>query len=298
MNISVKQLRGFVTIAEAGSFAEACEYLHLSQPALSASIRKMEEAIGGQLFARSTRTLSLTPEGADFLPVARRLLSDWNEGFDDLRGLFALQRGKLSIAAMPSFASNCLPRVVAEFGRQYPNININVQDIVMEEVISAVQSGRVELGVTFASDTENALEFQPLFNDRFIAVVPLHHQLTDKQHLAFADLLSYPLVALNRGSNTRRWTDSAIAQAGIEPPQVFDAFQLTTVGSMVAAGVGVAVVPALCRQQMQALGAVCLPVITGGIERQVGIYTRRRHALSSVANRLIALLQNQFSGPT
>lgn len=293
MNISIKQLRGFVAIAEAGSFAEACEQLHLSQPALSAAIRKMEESVGGQLFARTTRAVALTPEGAQFLPVARRLLHDWNEGFDDLRGLFALQIGKLSIAAMPSFASNCLPQVLAQFGRQYPKIHINVQDIVMEEVIIAVQSGRVELGITFEPDIDEGLDFVPLFNDQFIAILPPGHRLADQQTLAFADLVDYPLVALNRGSSTRRWTDAAIAQTRLEPPRIFEAFQLTTVGSMVAAGVGVALVPALCQAQMQNLGALCRPVL-GGIERPVGIFTRQRYPLSSAAQEMINLLVNQL----
>ena len=293
MNISIKQLRGFVAIAEAGSFAEACEQLHLSQPALSAAIRKMEESVGGQLFARTTRAVALTPEGAQFLPVARRLLHDWNEGFDDLRGLFALQIGKLSIAAMPSFASNCLPQVLAQFGRQYPKIHINVQDIVMEEVIIAVQSGRVELGITFEPDIDEGLDFVPLFNDQFIAILPPGHRLADQQTLAFADLVDYPLVALNRGSSTRRWTDAAIAQTRLEPPRIFEAFQLTTVGSMVAAGVGVALVPALCQAQMQNLGALCRPVL-GGIERPVGIFTRQRYPVSSAAQEMINLLVNQL----
>lgn len=293
MNISVKQLRGFVAIAEAGSFSEACEHLHLSQPALSAAIRKMEEELGGQLFARSTRSVALTPEGAEFLPVARRLLVDWNEGFDDLRGLFALQRGKLSIAAMPSFASNCLPQTLTQLVQRFPNININVQDIVMEEVISAVQSGRVELGITFEPDSMDGLDFQPLFNDRFIAIMPPNHELAANSEVPFADLLSYTLVSLNRGSSTRRWTDNAISHAGQQPPHIFEAFQLTTIGSMVAAGVGVAVVPALCQQQMQALGAICLPISHGGIERRVGIFTRRRHALSSAAQKFIELLNRE-----
>lgn len=290
MNISVKQLRGFVAIAEAGSFAEACEHLHLSQPALSASIRKMEESLGGQLFARSTRSVVLTPEGAEFLPVARRLLMDWNEGFEDLRGLFALQRGKLSIAAMPSFASNCLPRTLVALVQRFPNININVQDIVMEEVISAVQSGRVELGITFEPDSMDGLDFQPLFNDRFIAILPPQHHFATDAEVAFADLLSYTLVSLNRGSSTRRWTDNAIDEAGRKPPHIFEAFQLTTVGAMVVAGAGVAVVPALCQQQMEALGAICVPISHGGIERQVGIFTRRRQALSSPAQKFVELL--------
>jgi LysR family carnitine catabolism transcriptional activator len=253
----------------------------------------MEESVGGQLFARTTRAVALTPEGAQFLPVARRLLHDWNEGFDDLRGLFALQIGKLSIAAMPSFASNCLPQVLAQFGRQYPKIHINVQDIVMEEVIIAVQSGRVELGITFEPDIDEGLDFVPMFNDQFIAILPPGHRLADQQTLAFADLVDYPLVALNRGSSTRRWTDAAIAQTGLEPPRIFEAFQLTTVGSMVAAGVGVALVPALCQAQMQNLGALCRPVL-GGIERPVGIFTRRRYPLSSAAQQMINLLVNQL----
>lgn len=290
MNISIKQLQGFVAIAEVGSFAEACEHLHLSQPALSAAIRKMEETLGGQLFARSTRSVALTPEGAEFLPVARRLLIDWNEGFEDLRELFALQRGKLSIAAMPSFASNCLPRTLVALVERFANININVQDIVMEEVISAVQSGRVELGITFEPDNIHGLDFQPLFNDRFIAILPPHHPLAAQAEVAFADLLSHTLVSLNRGSNTRRWTETAIAEAHRQPPHIFEAFQLTTVGAMVAAGVGVAVVPALCQLQMEALGAICKPISQGGIERRVGIFTRRRQALSSPAQKFIELL--------
>ena len=290
MTISVKQLQGFVAIAELGSFAEACEHLHLSQPALSAAIRKMENSLGGQLFARSTRSVALTPEGAEFLPVARRLLMDWNEGLEDLRGLFALQRGKLSIAAMPSFASNCLPRSLMELVQRFPNININVQDIVMEEVISAVQSGRVELGITFEPDNLDGLDFQPLFNDRFVAIVPPQHALAAQTQVAFADLLDHVLVSLNRGSSTRRWTEAAIAAADRQPPHIFEAFQLTTVCAMVAAGVGVAVVPALCQGQMEALGAICRPISHGGIERRVGIFTRRRQALSAPAQKFIELL--------
>jgi LysR family transcriptional regulator, carnitine catabolism transcriptional activator len=76
MTITLKQLRGFVAVAETGSFAEACERLHLSQPALSVAIRNLERATGGPLFARSTRSVTLTPEGQQFLPVAKRLLAD------------------------------------------------------------------------------------------------------------------------------------------------------------------------------------------------------------------------------
>jgi len=288
---TIKQLRGFVSIAETGSFAEACERLHISQPALSVSIKKLEQASGGLLFARSTRSVELTPEGQQFLPVAQRLLADWAEGFDDLRQLFSLQRGKLTIAAMPSYASSFLPKVLANYGQQFPNISLTVQDIVMEEVISAVQSGRVELGITFKPDRLDGVDFEPLFSDRFIAILPADHVLAAKQKVSVRHLLNHTLVALNRGSSTRQWVDQLIAQSAAKAPQIFDAFQLTTVGAMVAAGVGVALVPALCSEQMQSLGAVCRPISGPGIERQVGIFTRRRQALSAPAQAMVSLLQ-------
>lgn len=289
--ITIKQLRGFVAIAEVGSFAEACERLHVSQPALSVSIRKLEQASGGLLFARSTRSVELTPEGQQFLPVAKRLLADWGEGFEDLRQLFTLQRGKLTIAAMPSYASNCLPKVLTDYGQQFSNITLTVQDIIMEEVISAVQSGRVELGITFKPNRLDGVDFSPLFTDRFIAIIPVDHPLASKQNISVNDLFKEPLVALNRGSSARLWVDQLIAKSKCKAPQIFEAFQLTTVGAMVAAGVGVALVPALCGKQMQSLGAVCRPISGPSIERQVGIFTRRRHALSAPAQAMVRLLQ-------
>ena len=90
MNITLKQLRTFITIAQSKSFAEASEILHLSQPALSISIKNLEETVGGKLLARSTRTLSLTPEGQIFLPTAKRLLADFDDAFIELAELFSL----------------------------------------------------------------------------------------------------------------------------------------------------------------------------------------------------------------
>ena len=226
----------------------------------------------------------------EFLPVAKRLLGDWSEGLEDLRQLFTLQRGKISVAAMPSYASNCLPSVLAEYGQHFPNIAVTVLDVVMEEVIESVQSGRAELGITFRPDMLDGVDFQPLFSDRFIAVLPPQHRLIEKPQLRLKDLLSGTLVALNRGSSTRQWTDELIVKARLQPPQIFEAYQLTTVGAMVAAGLGVGLVPALCAGQMSGLGAVCRPISGPSIEREVGVFTRRRHALSSAAQALLKLL--------
>ncbi|MBM7422475.1 LysR family transcriptional regulator [Spongiibacter marinus] len=290
MNVSVKQLRAFVAVAETGSFAQACEQLNISQPALSMAVKNLEDEVGGSLFLRSTRSLSLSPEGSAFLPTAQRLLRDWSDAFTDLQRLYSLQQGKLTIAAMPSFASTRLPAVLATYRQKFPNIDIAVRDIVMEELIEAVRAGRVELGVAFEPDDSEGLEFEALFTDRFVAVFPEAHPLLTRSRLRIKDLLGDTVITLNRGSSTRRWTEDAFARESLSPPAIFEAFQLTTVGAMVAAGLGVALVPALCEEQMHQLGACCKPISGRCIERRVGIIRRRRQQLSSAAVAMRALL--------
>ena len=97
--MTVKQLRAFLAVAQSLSFAQACERLHLSQPALSLAIKNLEQSLGGQLLVRTTRSVALTPEGETLLPIAVRLLADWDNAEDLLRQHFTLQMGKVAVAA-------------------------------------------------------------------------------------------------------------------------------------------------------------------------------------------------------
>ncbi len=294
MNVSLRQLRAFVTLAQSRSFAEAAELLHLSQPALSAAIKKMEDAVGGSLFARSTRSLELSPEGRNFLPTARRLLADWDEAFDDLGRAFSLQQGKVSVAVMPSFAMNQFPGALVAFQRRHPDINISIEDVVMELVIDAVRDGSVDLGITFEPEQMDGVQFTPLFVDRFVALLPPESRLATRRRLGWSALAEQPFIAMNRGSWSRATTDRARAAAGVVPDRLLEANQLATIGRMVSVGLGVAVVPQLCRQQMESMGVTCRPIGSPTIERRVGIFTRKRHALSRAASALVEQLQDYF----
>ena len=295
MNISLRQLRAFVTLAHCQSFAEASEMLHLSQPALSVAIKNMEQEVGGSLFSRSTRSLALSPEGRNFLPIARRLLADWDQAFDDLGRAFTLQQGKISVAVMPSFAMNQFPEALAPFQQAYPDINISVEDVVMESVIDAVREGQVDLGITFEPDQLDGVDFTPLFTDQWIALVHKDSPLATEKTLSWPSLMQEPFIAMNRGSWSRATTESAMKRAGVSPPRLLEANQLATIGRMVSVGLGCAVVPELCRQQMESMGVVCRPMDQHAIERQVGIFTRKRHALSQAAQALHEQLQQHFS---
>ena len=148
MTIPINQVIAFTTVARTGSFAEAALQLHLSQPALSIAIKNLEQALGGRLLARTTRSVTLTPEGKAFYPVARRLLADWDQSLQDVRNHFELRRGKLDIAAMPTYTANLLPKILAAFHRHYPDVHVTVHDVIAENVVEMVREARCELGIT------------------------------------------------------------------------------------------------------------------------------------------------------
>lgn len=108
--MTLKQIRAFLAVAQSLSFAVACERLHLSQSALSLTIKALEEGLGGRLFSRNTRNVALTPEGESLLPLARRLIADWDNAEDEMRQRFTLQRGRVTLAAMPSLPATCCRR--------------------------------------------------------------------------------------------------------------------------------------------------------------------------------------------
>ncbi len=289
--MTAKQLRAFIAVAQTLNFAQACERVHLSQSALSLTIKALEDSLGGRLFSRTTRHVRLTPEGEALLPLARRLIAEWDNIEDVLRNRFTLQQGQVALAAMPSFAGNLLPPLLRDFRGRYPKINVTVNDVINEQVIEMVLDGYVELGIAFEPAPSTKLQFTPLYLDRFVAVVPADSALAEQEALNWRQLLEQPFIALQRPSAVRLMLEQHLRDRDLILPVAFESHQLATVGRMVGCGLGVSVVPALCIGQMHELGARCLPLHDPVIERPVGILTRAEHELSVAARALFDTLR-------
>lgn len=285
MSVSYRNMLAFIRVAESATFAEAAEKLHITQPALSSAIKKMEEQLGGKLFSRSTRRIHLTPEGETLLPTAKRLIDEWDETFQDMQNLFAVRQGKLTLAAMPSFAESRLPEILNRFHSQFPNIRLRIVDVVMEEVIDSVITGRAELGFTFEPEIMDGLVFSPMFDDCFVAVVHENHPLAGKKHIDLQQCFSYPFIAMNRGSAVRKWTEQAAALCG-SINIIAETGQLGSVGQLIAQGLGISVVPALCKEQMQARGLCCIHIDNNPLVKRVGLIRQARGGMSVAAQAL------------
>ncbi|MFK4752799.1 MULTISPECIES: LysR family transcriptional regulator [Oceanospirillaceae] len=290
--MTAKQLRAFLAVARTLSFAEASTQVHLSQPALSLAIKNLEDTLGGRLLSRTTRSVALTPEGQALLPIARRLMADWDNAEEQLQKRFALKLGQVAIAAMPSFAASLLPQALKVYRQRFPDVRVEVHDVVAEQVVSMVRSGRIEVGVSLSPDGASDLGFMPLFNDEFVAVLPPNSTLsaTMPAQLPWARLLMEDFIALQRPSIVRLMLENRLAEHNMALNVAYDAHQLATVGRMVAAGLGVSAVPSLCRQQMEEMGAVCVPLQDPTIGREVGILVKKGHELSVAAQALVDVL--------
>lgn len=288
--VTIKNIQAFVELAKSQSFAEAAQKLHVSQPALSTSIKKMEEQLGGALFSRSTRRVQLTPEGASFLPVARRLLDDWENALDDVKQLFKLEKGSLTISSMPSFADGKLPSLLASFGYAQPKVSVRILDVVMELVIDNVLSERAEMGFVFEPEDNDLLTFYPMFNDEFILIMPPNHELVSCKEITLQKIIDYPFVSMNRGSSTRRWIDEKLSLTHRKIAIAAEASQFSTIGNLVYSGMGIAIVPSIVQEQMEAKGCVSKNVLGLDIVKSVGLIISKNKALSSAAKAFIASL--------
>jgi len=294
--MTLKQIRAFLAVAQSLSFAVACERLHLSQSALSLTIKALEEGLGGRLFSRNTRNVALTPEGESLLPLARRLVADWDNAEDEMRQRFTLQRGRVTLAAMPSFAGNLLPPILKTFRARYPNVNVTVNEVINEQVLEMVRDRHVELGVAFEPMQSSSLAFTPLYLDRFVAVVPLDSPLARLSEIKWQALLEQPFITLQRPSTVRVMLEEHLQARGMKLPVEFESHQLATVGRMVASGLGVSAVPALCVGQMHELGARCITLSDPVIERAIGVLTKPGHELSAAAQALFDTIKGQQLG--
>jgi DNA-binding transcriptional LysR family regulator len=191
MNFDLADLRAFVAVAEMTSFRAAATALHLSQPAISRRIEKLESALGIRLFERTTRRISLTAVGRDFSHKARSLLDDLEHSLLSMREVAASQMGEVVIACVPSAAYYFLPRVLAEYHKQYPRIRVRIIDDSANAVLASVTRGEADFGINIIGNQEPDVDFQGILTESFVVACRREHPLASKRSVNWVELAQY-----------------------------------------------------------------------------------------------------------
>jgi len=297
MNINLRQLRAFVSIGRLGSFTRAAEALHATQPALSAQIRDLEEALGVKLFDRSTRSVTLTRAGEDLLPVVDTVLGDLGSVVERAQDVARRNTGRVTVAALPSLAATLLPGVVARMRDAYPGIDVVIRDALAEKILGLVRADEVDLALTSAPPVDPQLAFKPLLTDRMVAVMPGNHPLAKARSVKLADLLASPLVLMDRDSSVRRIVDAACASIGRLAEPVYEAAFMSTAIGLVRAGMGATLLPSSAAELRAASDLVIRDLDSPRIERPLGMLSNKRRSFSPAAEALAAVLEATIKPP-
>jgi len=288
LNVSTRQIKAFVALAELKNFTRAAQQCHLSQSAFSTLIRTLEDAISIRLFDRDTRKVELTAEGRLFVEGASRLLDDFRNSLSDLGEHAARRRGRVAIAALPSLAAGWLPSVLADFRAQYPGIELDVADALSESCVERVRSGHADFSLAAVRATAPELRTDPFCSDRFHLVCRTDHPLAKQKRITLASLAGEPFIHLARNSSVRQHIEAAIRPAQLN--RVMELEQLSTVAGMVRAGLGVTVVPTLTLFHFEDPGLAIRALHAPGFRRELFVIRPRDRSLSAAARTLLDFL--------
>lgn len=287
-----RRLRAFVTVAREGGFTRAAAVLHLSQSAVSQQVAALEEELGATLFVRSGRRVASTAAGVALLERAEALLAEMAAARRAVAAAEGRVAGDLRLAASLTIAGYVLPRPLAAFKREHPDVRIALRVLNTEDVVRALIAGDADLGLVEGPVESGRVRLEPLFDDELAVIAPSTHRFAAVEEVEPDALLAEPLVVRETGSGTRRVGELALASAGIDPALLRAAAEVSGIDAqkaLVEAGLGVAIVSVLTVRRELALGSLVARPLRGiTLRRPLAAATVRDTPVPPAARVLIS----------
>ena len=294
-DIKLKDLRYLVAVADSRHFGRAAERCFVSQPTLSAQLKKLEQYLGVQLIERQPNNVSLTDAGAQIVDRARRIL----EASDEVVTLARAQRdplaGRLRLALLPTIGPYLLPRVSQAIQRALPRLELRLYEYQTAPMLQKLKAGDLDLGILALPVDLDGLEARQLFGEPFTVAVPERHRLAKRERVQPADLEEETLLLLEEGHCLRDQALEVCSRIGAGESQDFRATSLETLRQMVATGAGITLLPQLATQGAygQARGVVVLPFARPAPVRHVGAVWRKTTARRAAIDAVCTLIADK-----
>ncbi len=293
-NVTLKQLRAFVQVARLGSFSKAADALAISQPALTLSIKQFEENVEVPLLKRTTRSVSLTRQGQEFLDKAEAILNDLDSAILSARASARKQRNRVRIAALPSVAIRILPQMIRDYASIAPDVTIHIQDDNGRGVEAQVQNGTADFGMVNSWSDSEALQYAPFIRDRMGLICRADHPLARrKDRLSWADLGDQSFVGMASDTGISRVTDgvSRLPSSVSEPD--FNVLTIAALVGIVEQGGAVSALPALASPDYLNPSLVYRALSAPDLYRDLCLVSATARPLSQAAQGLMRHLQAQ-----
>jgi LysR family hydrogen peroxide-inducible transcriptional activator len=293
-DLKLKDLRYLVAVADTRHFGRAAERSFVSQPTLSAQLKKLEDYLGVQLVERAPKRVSLTAAGEEIVERARRILEAGDEIVELAKGHRDPLAGRLKIALLPTIGPYLLPNVAARLRKQLPRLELMLYEYQTDPMLEKLHSGEIDVGILALPVQADGLDSYELYKEPFTVALPSNHRLASRQSIKLEDLSSETLLLLEDGHCLRDQALDICSSTGMHERQDFRATSLETLRQMVAAGVGITLLPELAGRGAygNARGVTIKPFVKPVPTRTIGAVWRRssarREAIMALAKQIEA----------
>ncbi len=288
--LSLRQFDVITAVALHRSFSVAASKLHVSQPALSRTVRLAEETLGARLFDRGPRGLTVTPAGLELLAIARRVMQEFNGSMSELSQFIVGRRGRVRVSSLPSITHPLLVQAIAGFRKTHPEVEFLVRSDPADLILAAIEQGDIDLALTVQPPPDGRFAYRHLQDDEFVLISRRDDDIGTLARpggtVPWQVLQQRPFIAATPGSNTRSMTDAAFMQLGVSVrPSVEVAGSLNAIGAMVAAGLGLSVLPQSALAQLDDPALVSHRLGQPRMKRRIGLVTLAGRTLSAAASQ-------------
>ncbi|MEH2322527.1 MAG: LysR substrate-binding domain-containing protein [Nostoc sp.] len=255
--MELRHLRYFVTLAEELHFGRAAERLHIAQPPLSQQIRQLEKELGFELFHRTKRKVQLTEAGQVFLGEVQQIMRQLQQAIQVGQQASRGEIGQLVVGFVSSTAYNILPNILRTFRGSVPGVRIELHELTTDQQLEWLREGRMDIGFLRPPVEENRFNWETIFQESLMVALPEGHLLASQSEVSWRSLTNEPFILFPRilAPGLYDLIISLCQQAGFSPKVAQEAIQMQTIVSLVAAEMGVAIVPASL-QNLQRIGVV------------------------------------------
>lgn len=286
--MDTQNLRAFTLVAQAGSFSEAAEKLHLTQPAVSKRIAQLEEQLDTPLFDRIGRTVNLTEAGKALLPHARAVELELAAAERSVRDLDGEVAGNLRLATSHHIGLHRLPPALSQFTQQFDAVQIDIDFMDSEQAYELTLRGEVELSIVTLAPTEQPhLVTRTIWEDPLDFMVQREHELAHRKSVDLKTLSEHPAILPGLNTYTGQIVESLFEQRELPLKVSLATNYLETIRMMASIGLGWTVLPRTMRDE----SLVSLPLRDGKLQRNLGVVFHEGRSLSRAAQAFIGVLQ-------
>ncbi|MFC5676850.1 LysR family transcriptional regulator [Aeromicrobium endophyticum] len=295
IDLSLRDLRLILEVAEKQSFTVAAEAVHMSQSALSRAVNEAERRVGARLFERTTRSVEPTAVGRELVRLGSAMVEHYERGLRELVLFRDGLGGIVRIAALPSIAATMLPAIVAELRVTSPDIVLDIADTLAHVATEQLLTSRVDFAITVDEGLPDELALTPLTKDRFHAVFRDDHPFHGRDQVTWADLAEQPIVSFGEASSLRALTDETFSRLRLAPAQAAEAQNIAVIAGLVAAGLGVAAAPAMVLPLMSFAGLSSAELVEPTVDRDLVLAYVPGRSISPAAQHVATTLRTSLA---